>query len=74
MTNALVSLSGTQGELEMTSEEDEQQEYRRKKEHLLKRVETEQLPDEEIIVELEGRDQVLEQQLKLRNWWVDQLE
>ena len=31
---------------------------------MLKRVESEQLADEEIIAKLEGRDQALEQQLK----------
>ena len=45
-------------------EENEEQEYQRKKEHLLTRVESEQVADEKRIADLEERNQVLEQQLK----------
>ena len=55
-TDALVAFRGPEGAMEMRSGEDEEQEYRRNKEHLLKRVESEQLADEKRINELEGRD------------------
>ena len=62
--DAVMPVEGLEGVLENGIEEDEGQEYRRKKEHLLKRVESEQLADEERITELEGRDQALEQDPK----------
>ena len=62
--NTMVPFRGPEGAMEMRTEEDEDQEYQRKKEHLLKRVESEQLADEERINELEGHNRALEQQLK----------
>ena len=62
--DAKMPLEGSEGVLENGIEEGEEQEYRRKEEHLLKRVVSEQLADEERITELEGRNRALEHQLK----------